>query len=249
MFIRLLNNKSIQIFSKKSNQLWMILLHLFSGVPCLISCAIGRISTQSLRTPDMWWGYFLDSFPRDQVGDLMLYCLDHGPYRGFSSDLCACDGIKIGSIEANIFFASVVTSILTYALLVVGGSWYVYYCLKKQAKLMTKKNYKNESKLVVALFMQAFIPFICLVIPYIFSVIHIAFDLRKMETLTTVLFQISTLHSFFNATTMTLLIKPYREAVKNVFLLKGWKYQPTHHAAMPNGPNRIHQLQVDWQKH
>lgn len=55
--------------------------------------------------------------------------------------------------------------------------------------------------------------------PYIFAMIEILFEI-DIPILLTVFIQLSTLHSFLNAITMILVLKPYRDAIKNVLLFK-----------------------------
>jgi hypothetical protein len=56
--------------------------------------------------------------------------------------------------------------------------------------------------------------------PFVYSAVDVIIQFQAPTILLTILIQLSTLHSFFNAITMILLMKPYREAVRDAFRMK-----------------------------
>jgi hypothetical protein len=151
---RILGDKSTEIFSKKSVFGGMVLFHFLSAIPCLIGSLLGILSQK--MNPDQWWDFFLNNFPRDDVGNYMLYCLDTSTYKGHNAyNLCYFAGVILGCWNANIFLASIIIEFLIYVFIVFGGSFYVYFCLKRKTNT-TNKDYSYERKLIVALFVQVY---------------------------------------------------------------------------------------------
>uniref|UniRef100_A0A914CSU7 G protein-coupled receptor n=1 Tax=Acrobeloides nanus TaxID=290746 RepID=A0A914CSU7_9BILA len=64
------------------------------------------------------------------------------------------------------------------------------------------------------------VPLFCHMAPFIYSAVDLITQFQTPTILLTILIQLSTLHSFFNAITMILLVKPYREAVRDAFRMK-----------------------------
>ena len=150
---RILSDKPIEIFSQKSVLGGIVLFHFLSAVPGLIGILLGFLS-QSMNQ-DQWWDFFINNFPRDDVGNYMLYCLDTGTYNEHNTyNLCSFDGVILGSWNGNIFLAAVIIEFMIYVFIVFGGSFYVYRCLKRKTNMMTNNDYSYERKLIVALFAQ-----------------------------------------------------------------------------------------------
>uniref|UniRef100_A0A914DXY4 G protein-coupled receptor n=1 Tax=Acrobeloides nanus TaxID=290746 RepID=A0A914DXY4_9BILA len=68
-------------------------------------------------------------------------------------------------------------------------------------------------------FPSSMVPLICYMAPFIYSAVDVIIQFQ-IPTILTILIQLSTLHSFFNAITMILLMKPYRRAVRDAFRMK-----------------------------
>ena len=140
---RTLNNKPMDMFSKKYFLSGMIALHFAGGTPILIAAMFSAYDA-GVKGPEYWWNYMDTNFPLE--GQVMHYCQDN--------DICVCGGVELGTSGTNILIATILLGYLMFVLLVLLGPWYIYRCLKKRSNMITTKKYNREKMLILSLFSQ-----------------------------------------------------------------------------------------------
>ncbi|KAE9548518.1 hypothetical protein FO519_008274 [Halicephalobus sp. NKZ332] len=95
-----------------------------------------------------------------------------------------------------------------------------YKTLQSQRIYMTEKTFKLQKQLILSLIFQLIVPFATLFIPFTLMALFVFLEVSNIAWVYQGLMLVGTLHSFCNTLMMTIMVKPYRNAVINYITAK-----------------------------
>uniref|UniRef100_A0AC34R867 Uncharacterized protein n=1 Tax=Panagrolaimus sp. JU765 TaxID=591449 RepID=A0AC34R867_9BILA len=186
--------KESHFFTSKKFIAFLIFLHLTSTIPVLISYKIS-ISFKFFDHTE----WVAKNYPEFYVISRSLPCglliLDKGDIPEY-------------------FFAAAIFTIVAHLLF---GTTCQILSVRGLVRNLTERFAPLQRELVIAISLQAFLPFICLAVPWFMQIFGHIFHFPILQDAANFLTTLGTLHSFFHFIIIVVVIKPYRKAITDYF--------------------------------
>ncbi|CAD5235711.1 unnamed protein product [Bursaphelenchus xylophilus] len=185
-----------------------------SRYPCLIVLII----TAHIMGPAMICGpmVFAVLYDVDAIKE-EVKILYPGVYLYAENRTCSFMSRSTPSYATYLFLMMIALALLTAALLAFGCAICIFRSINRFRKTMSSRTYEMHKQLTKSLIVQFSIPFTFLAMPL--SILLYYMTTQKdgvlLKTLCVVIFELISLHSTFNAISMIMMTKPYRDFVLN----------------------------------
>ncbi|KAE9555126.1 hypothetical protein FO519_001621 [Halicephalobus sp. NKZ332] len=124
------------------------------------------------------------------------------------------------STTAMMYYFTAAAQILIGFGIILFFSYKTYDELMKKKQFLSEASFRLQKQLLIALCLQCAIPFTVIIVPVLTLYMMVFFKVQKMKSASIICLQIITVHSSVNGLLQIMTIKPYRQAIINLFCCK-----------------------------